>query len=189
MRAAAAPAGRLKSKPNAFDFGREALRAQNLVGIVAAGDTSCEILPKVDRDAEGDASMLRRQLIRMLAVAHDVPIADDAPADIDTQSETILEILITRFCQLLGEAVRRGMPRFYVPHAEDLGAMRGRLDIRRQFSNLSATPQKLACRYDEFSEDIPLNQIMKAAVSRLARLLAAWRISEGWPNWRWFMPM
>ena len=168
--AARAPAARLKGGQCAFDFGREALKAQNLVGVVVAGDASCEILPKVDREASDDAPMLRRQLIGMLAVAHDLPIADDAATMLDTQHHTVLEILIARFCALLGEAVRRGVPRFYVAHADDLPALRGRLDVGRQFTTLAANPQRLACRYDEFSEDIALNQVMKAAVARLARL-------------------
>lgn len=170
VRAADAPARRLKGDQHAFEFRRDALRAQNLVGVVAAAGTSCEILPKVDRDAAGDAPTLRRQLVRMLAVAHDLPIADDAATALDTQNETLLEILIGRFARELGEAVRRGMPRAYVARVDDLPSLRGRLDVQRQFTTLAANPQRLACRYDEFSADVPLNQAMLAAIVRLARL-------------------
>lgn len=169
VRAAAAPVKRLGAV-RAFDFGREALVARNLVGIVAAGDVSCEILPKVDREADGHSGGARRRLIDMLAVAHDLPIADDAATSLDTQNRTILEILIARFVALLEDAVRRGMPRSYVAHADDLPALRGRLDVQRQFTTLAASPQRLACRYDEFSADIPINQVMKAAVMRLVQL-------------------
>lgn len=177
VRAARAPTARIKGNQRAFDFGRDALTAQNLVGIVATGDTSCEILPKVDRDATSDAPQLRRQLIRMLDVAHDLPVADDAAAALDVQNDTILEILIARFVALLEEAVRQGIPRFYREHAEDLPALRGRLDVTRQFTALAASPHRLACRYDEFSADIPLNQVMKAAVTHL-RILARSRANQ-----------
>jgi len=177
VHAARAPAARLKGNQRAFDFGRDALTAQNLVGVVAAGDTSCEILPKVDRDAPSDARQLRRQLIRMLDVAHDLPIADDTATALDVQNDTILEILIARFVELLEEAVRRGMPRSYRERAEDLPALRGRLDVTRQFTTLAVSPYRLACRYDEFSADIPINQAMKAAVTRL-RTLARSRANQ-----------
>ncbi len=170
VRASQAPAKRLKGAQRAFDFGREALGARNLVGMVAASGTSCEILPKVDRDAAVDEGCLRRQLVRMLGVAYDLPIADDAATTLDTQNETLLEVLITKFVKLLEEAVRRGLPRSYVYHADDLPALRGRLDIQRQFTSLAMSPQLLACRYDEFSADIPLNQVMKAVLTRLAQL-------------------
>ena len=171
VRAAAAPAKRLKGSQRAFDFGRDALTAQNLVGVVVGAGTACEILPKVDRDASGDAGPLRRQLVAMLGVAHDLPIADDAATTLETQNHTLLEVLIARFVSLLNDAVRRGVPRAYVAHADDLPALRGRLDATRQFTTLAASPQRLACRYDEFSDDIALNQVMKAAVARL-RMLA-----------------
>lgn len=169
-RAAHASSARLKGRPKAFEHGRDAIAAQHLVGIVAAAGTSCEILPKVDRDARGDAPRLRRQLVRMLGVAHDLPVADDRPTGVDVQDETLLEILISRFVAMLGEAVRRGVPRAYRQHAEDLPALRGRLDVTRQFSTLAASPHRLACRFDEFTADIPLNQVVKAAVASLRQL-------------------
>lgn len=168
--AARAPAQRIEGRKPAFDFGQDLLTARNLVGLVVAGDTSCEILPKVDRDAPGDAATLRRELIRMLAVAHDVPIADDAATATDTQRHTLLEALIGRFAHEATEAVRRGLPRAYVAHEGDLPALRGRLDVARQFSTLAASSHRLACRYDEFSADIALNRVMKAAIVRLRRL-------------------
>src|SRR4051812_2563564 len=56
VRVARKQEARLAGKGRTFDFHRDALVARNLVGLVSAGDTSCEILPKVDRGAAGDAS-------------------------------------------------------------------------------------------------------------------------------------
>jgi len=69
--------------------------------------------------------------------------------------------------------VRRGLPRRYVSFEADLATLRGRLDAQRQFTVLAATPQKLACRYEELSADIALNQIMRAAVTRLRPIAKA----------------
>lgn len=169
--AAEAPAARLTGGQRAFDLFPDRLSARNLCGIVAAGDVTCEILPKVDREAAPiGAVSLRHQLVGMLAIAHDLPIADDAATALDTQQDTLLEILIGCFAGLAEEAVRRGMPRLYVAHAEDLPALRGRLDPVRQFGVLAGDPSRLACRYDDFSEDIALNQAMKAAILRLGVL-------------------
>lgn len=173
IRAAEQPAARLKGSQRAFDLFPDRLSARNLVGVIAAAGTSCEILPKIDRDAsQADAPSLRRQLIRMLATAHDLPISVDAATMLDTQRHSMLEVLITRFVTLTEEAVRRGMPRAYMHHADDLLALRGRLDPVRQFTVLAANPARLACHYDEFSEDIVLNQVLKAAILRL-RMLAS----------------
>jgi 5-methylcytosine-specific restriction enzyme subunit McrC len=81
-----------------------------------------------------------------------------------------LEILIRLFSEKLVDAVRQGMARRYVDHADDLPLLRGRLDIRRQFTTLAAEPSRLACLFDALIPDIALNQIMKAAVTRLLRI-------------------
>ncbi len=64
------------------------------------------------------------------------------------------------------------MPRKYVGHHDDVTALRGSMDVVRQFTVLAATPQKLACRFDELSPNIALNQIMKAAIRRLLAISA-----------------
>jgi 5-methylcytosine-specific restriction enzyme subunit McrC len=48
--------------------------------------------------------------------------------------------------------------------------LRGRLNVVRQFTVLAVAPQRLACRFHELSADIPLNQILKAAVTYLRRI-------------------
>jgi len=40
-------------------------------------------------------------------------------------------------------------------------------DVKRQFTILASSPHRVASRYDELSADTPLNQILKAAVTRL----------------------
>ena len=106
----------------------------------------------------------------MLAVAHDLDLVVGDATPLGTQRNTLLEVLISNFCGKLTDVLRHGMPRRYVHREEDLPALRGRLDVTRQFTTLAATPQKLACRYEAFSADIALNQVMKAVVDRLAQI-------------------
>ena len=103
----------------------------------------------------------------------DLAVASGRLTDVGSQKHDLLEIIIRLFCDRLIEAVRRGLPRRYVPVESDRAALRGRLDVQRQFTVLAATPQKLACRYEELSADIALNQIMRAVVTRLRPLARA----------------
>lgn len=139
--------------------GRRDLRAGQVVGVVAAEGCSLEILPKIDGLGEGvdDSSrgLIRRRLVHMLAVAIDVDIADGRVTELGWQRENVLEILIGLFARKLADAVRLGLPRSYISHEEDLPALRGRLNAIRQFTTLAASPQRLACRYDVLSPDIP----------------------------------
>lgn len=154
-----------------IEHGRKGLRARGVVGVIAADGCALEILPKIDsrEDSEGNKiGNIRRRLVHMLAIALDLRIDAGAVTSLAWQRETLLEILIRIFSDKLTEAVRKGMPRRYVAHEDDLAAMRGRLDVMRQFRALAANPSRLACRYDALSPDIALNRIMKAAITRLA---------------------
>jgi 5-methylcytosine-specific restriction enzyme subunit McrC len=154
--------------------GRKDLRAGQVVGVVAAEGCALEILPKIEGFGEGggeaNKGLIRRKLVHMLAVVLDIDIGAGMLTQLGWQRENLLEILIGLFARKLTDAVRQGMPRKYVAHEEDLAALRGSLDTIRQFSTLAASPQKLACRFDDLSANIALNQIMKATVRRLSRL-------------------
>jgi 5-methylcytosine-specific restriction enzyme subunit McrC len=145
------------------------LRAQQVVGILSVEGATLEILPKIDGSTDDNATA-RRSLIHMLAVVLDLEIATGADADLSWQNNDLLEILIRLFCDKLFAALRRGMPRRYVRNRDDVSALRGRLDVIRQFTVLGAIPQKLACQFEDLSTDIALNQIMKAAVARLTTI-------------------
>ena len=156
-----------------LEHGRHALRTRGVVGILAAGDASLEILPKIDV-ARGERpdyqnAAIRKRLVHMLAVALDLKIDLGMITDLAWQRETLLEILIRIFCGKLTEALRKGMPRRYVGHEEDLTTLRGQLNVARQFTRHAVDPSRLACRFDLLSEDTPLNRTMKAAVVCLLR--------------------
>ena len=163
------------NREGVLEHGRKGLRAHGVVGVIATQRCQLEILPKIEGLGERETTDddLRRRLIHMLAVVHDLRIDADSLTQLGWQKDTILELLIRLFCTRLVKEVRMGLPRQYLKHAEDLPVLRGCLDVTRQFSRHAFAPQKLACRYDEFSCDIALNQVMRAAVTRLKRLAQA----------------
>jgi len=156
-----------------LDHGRHALRARSIVGVVAAGDVSLEILPKIapedDDPSDADKAQIRKRLVHMLVAALDLTLDPGEAARLDWQSHSVLDLLIRIFCDRLTEALRRGMPRRYVACEDDLTVMRGRLDLVRQYTRHAANPARLACRYDRLSEDMIINHIMKAAIRHLMR--------------------
>lgn len=170
---ASAFAGR--SGEGVLEHGRKGLRARGIVGVIAAPGCQLEILPKIEGSGESGVSddLLRQRLVHMLAVTCDLPIEAGAMTQLGWQRETVLELLIRLFCAKLTDALRQGMPRQYLAHDDDLPALRGQLDVTRQFSALAVSPQKLACRFDSLSADIALNQVMRAVVSKLSRLSGA----------------
>lgn len=146
------------------------LHASQMVGVIAARECSLEILPKVDLEApDEEPETVRSRLVDMLDVALDLKLGAGEAARIARNAPSLLEILIRIFADQLLTQVRRGLPRAYLPCEDDLPALRGHLDIRRQFTVHAVRPDRLACRYDVLSHDTPLLQLMKACVMRLVR--------------------
>lgn len=148
------------------------LTARQMVGVIAAPGCSLEILPKVDpaegEDPDGHRSV-RQRLVRMLDVALGLNIGDGAATSMARQQEGLLDILIRLFADKLLAEARRGLPRAYLGREDDLPALRGRLNVIRQFTAHAVRPDRLACRYDALSSDIPLLRVMKACVIALRR--------------------
>ena len=144
----------------------QGFKAGQVVGILSVPGRTVEILPKIESE-DGD---VRASLIRMLAIAWDLRVMEGELTSLDTQRHNLLELLIRLFADRLLAAVRRGMPRRYLAHEEDLALLRGRIDIKRQFTHLAVRPDRVACRFDELSEDTPLNRVLKATVARLVGL-------------------
>lgn len=149
---------------------RRYVEAKQMVGVLSSASCSLEILPKVDpREPAEDAPTVRRRLVNLLDLALDLKIGRGNQASLSRDADSLLEILIRDFAEKLLGQVRRGMPRRYLACEEDLATLRGSLDITRQFTLNVARPDRLACRYDVLSSDIPLLQIMKASVIFLAK--------------------
>jgi 5-methylcytosine-specific restriction enzyme subunit McrC len=145
---------------------RNQIKAAQHVGMVVAGEARLEILPKIEGLGIGET---RRVLIQMIGIARDVPVRDGEITGHDYQDRDLLELLIGLFARRLQEQVRAGLSRAYDRHEDDISRLRGKMDVTRQFTTLAASPQKLACQYDEFTADIGLNRLLLCAVGFLRR--------------------
>ncbi|MEO9132315.1 MAG: restriction endonuclease [Sphingomonas sp.] len=146
------------------------LRARQMVGVIAGRGCSLEILPKVDPDGTNEAAgSVRARLVHMLDVALGLGLSEGEAAATAHHAESLLEVFIALFCDRLLAEVRRGLPRHYRPFEADLRALRGRLDLARQFTVNAVRLDRLACQFDALDADTPLMQVMKACVLLLVR--------------------
>lgn len=146
------------------------VRARQMVGVLAAPGCSLEILPKVDPEAPDEHTpTVRGRLVHMLDVALGLGLSVGAAAAMARRADALLEVFIAAFADQLLAEVRRGLPRQYRACEEDLRALRGRLDVVRQFTANAVRPDRLACRFDALEADGPLLQVMKACVLLVER--------------------
>ena len=128
------------------------------VGVIDLGRIQITVTPKIDR--EGQAGEV--DLIKMLIGAG--WIDDDTYGPADLKQQDFLEIFAQWYARRLHREATRGLPHNYVAREEALGTLRGRLNIGRQIMAIAAGQATLACDYDAFEADTPLNQTLKAGL-------------------------
>jgi 5-methylcytosine-specific restriction enzyme subunit McrC len=139
------------------------LETRQVCGIITTPGISLEILPKL----KDDDGALRATLVRMLALAFDVPLSEGQIAGLGTQDNDLLEVFISLFVTCLAQQVQAGLTRTYVPEEDVLPKLRGSLDLRQQIQRRAIDPSRLHCRFDEFSENTPLNRLFKTCLLRV----------------------
>jgi 5-methylcytosine-specific restriction enzyme subunit McrC len=150
-----------RRKVTVFRYGaRRTLVAQNFVGVIHLGPYQVEVLPKI----EADEHKVRQNLLQMVANTLDLKLQGGVLGLLERTDHSILEVLIRLYCDLLWEALHKGMVRRYESQQENLVVLRGRLNIAHQLRHNIARPDRLHCTFDEFSQDNELNRVLKASL-------------------------
>ena len=97
--------------------------------------------------------------------------------------ETLVESLVPGFASSARRAFARGLLHGYRMEEETLQVIRGRIRIGEQIRRRFGAPVPIEVRYDDFTEDILMNRLVKAAAVRLGLMRIRSRQSRvdlGW---------
>ncbi len=86
------------------------------------------------------------------------------------KADTLVETLIPAFVSAARRAFSRGLLHGYRTEEEALHTVRGRIVVAEQVRRRFGVPFPVEVRYDEFTDDILANQLVKAAVALLGRM-------------------
>ena len=93
------------------------------------------------------------------------------PRDVDFPEETALpDFLALALTSAARRAFSRGLLHGYLTREEALYAVRGRIRFDEQIRRRFGIPLPVEVRYDEFTDDITANRLVKAAARRLGRM-------------------
>jgi len=150
-----------------FDWRDGYARTTQWVGVVQVPGLQVEILPKTDTGTtefdSQDQCDARTNLLYMLAVGGDVPVRSRDVARLATRKAPLSETLAAIFAERLRQELLLGLERGYLHRQENLRCFKGKLLISEQAQANAAHRERFYCRFDEFSDDIGMNRIFKAA--------------------------
>lgn len=116
-----------------------------------------------------DKTIFIKNVYYMLSYAFQ-PLRAGEYSDVETEEfENIHNLFAAILAKGIGKQLKQGLNREYVVHIEDLGTLRGKIDMPGTIGKRLARRRELTCEYDELSENNLLNQILKTTVMVLLR--------------------
>jgi 5-methylcytosine-specific restriction enzyme subunit McrC len=148
---------RIEPAPGAADA--YLLTPGSCIGAVTAGHLALEIAPKLS---------IERVLF---LVSHSLGLAKWGPEPFQLATpDSLVEALVPVFAHHLERALRRGVLQGYRTEEDSLMTVRGRIRFDDQVRRRFGIVLPVEVRFDEFSEDILENRLLKSALSVLGGL-------------------
>jgi len=147
------------------------LSAANFVGVVEAGGQAIEIYPKLDRSLFDEGAIIDEKktqsamasLLWMLEVANHEDIYEADTSSLKTSPSSFLDLWAALLAKNLHREMQMGLARAYRPIEDNATTVRGRILFQEHLLHNFNRPDRIYCGWDEFTEDRPLNRILKCA--------------------------
>ena len=136
------------------------LKPSSTVGAVEIGDLSVLIRPKIPIP----------QLLSLACYAMGVFKTQETRLFDFEEEEALPDTLALALISTARRAFGRGLLHGYLTEEEALYTVRGRIMFAEQIRRRFGIPLPIEVRYDEFTDDILENQLVKAAAARLGRM-------------------
>jgi 5-methylcytosine-specific restriction enzyme subunit McrC len=127
------------------------------VGVIAAPSCRIVIRPKIPMQS----------LFHLLDETGSLSVTEDYSAP--TPGAEALDFLALRLARLLDERAAAGLHRAYTERAEQGRFLQGRLDLPAQLRSQGKRKDHFHCHFEEFTADVPCNQIPKATAELTLR--------------------
>ncbi|MGE7666643.1 McrC family protein [Ureibacillus composti] len=150
---------------NVIEMGIRRLRFINLVGVIQLKTVRIEILPKLALDNEERSN--RRALLNMLSLTRQLPVQLNERTLSEFEKADLSHILSYLYVTELFKALKRGLYRGYEQKTENLKHLKGRLLVPQHIRTNGTHSVNAFCEFDELSPNIPLNQVLKAALKMI----------------------
>lgn len=151
-----------------FKWSYKKLIAQHWVGTISLKNLNIEILPKLYGYVSTDD--LRIVLMRMIMISHQNPSVREMPGMVRMKKDSLIEMLIDTYLNLLEKYVREGLQHSYKKIDQNINRVKGRILFGKQFSRNILEPTKFWCRYSKFTEDNDINRFMKLCLCQMNRI-------------------
>ncbi len=153
------------------------IKTKNYVGVIETSKgLTIEILPKIffnysDEDYNIELQNTKKVFLKMLSKLKNSPFLNISSAHLKTSSSfPLLEVFIENYIEEIKKIVRSGLKSQYVNRQENLNFMKGKVVNSLNFKYNHSNKTRFYCAFDEFSENMVYNQLIKSTLLKLNRV-------------------
>jgi 5-methylcytosine-specific restriction endonuclease McrBC regulatory subunit McrC len=156
---------------------QKSIRAVGVTGFVSVNGVDIEIKPKFLASATNDRWRKMLWNILLFVESSSESLFGEHSIDETDEDSHFLDLLGWVFLNSMQLASLEGFPRGYVERRESTREIRGSIDYS-QITAFLQNPFTFPCIYDEYSEDITVNRLLKWAGTLLSNQVKSSRLSN-----------
>ena len=152
-------------KQSNISWGRNSITFINYVGFIKLSTVSIEILPKINISSK-EHHKSRKALINILNKSGIIKFNYSNVGMLNMYNMSLNEILTLIFAKTLQRELVKGPYLEYVNIEENSKALKGSIVVKEHIKNISSCRSDVYCRYEEFSMNNKLNQILNTCINK-----------------------
>lgn len=118
---------------------------------------------------DGKIKIPIKNIYYMLCYAWDIIDYADASVCGTEDFDNIFNLLGRILVKETGTLIKRGFHKEYVDKEDELSTIRGQIDMSATVSQMTMVRKRLLCRFDEYSDDVLFNKILKSTMVDILR--------------------
>lgn len=153
------------------------IKTKNYVGVIETSKgLTLEILPKIffnysDEDYNIELHNTKKVFLKMLSKLKNSPFLNISSAHLKTSSSfPLLEVFIENYINEIKMIIRSGLKSQYIQKQENLNFIKGKIVNSLNFKYNHSNKARFYCEFDEFSENMVYNQLIKSTLLKLNRI-------------------
>ena len=99
-------------------------------------------------------------------------------SSLEEMPDKIPDIIAEMLCKSIGRKLRKNLTSNYEERNEDVGRLRGKIDLLRTKEKSLFEKGKIACTFFELTTNTPRNRFIKAALDKLSRIVKTSELSR-----------
>ena len=153
-----------------FSVGYQKIYFKNYVGVIQVGNLTLEILPKADRNEDGDTQKWQAALLNMLRTCKYLKLSSLTDANLQLRSASLIDLFFDSFLKEVETLLHRGLNNRYRFHGANLPALKGKIEFNRQIADNLTHRERFFTTHQVYDQDNVHNQILKKALILLQHI-------------------